>query len=220
MGGHVLGLDLPSLARKVLGRRFQFTKFPAGSRIFVQGTPPVAYYLVKDGEVKITRITPNGNETILCLPTAGETFCPVPLMDHGLHLGTATAITGVSILVIPQADFTRLCADNHDLSAAVQGACLNSVRRLLRRMEMNSFRSARSRVAFILLGAQLPHVTNSQGQEEVTVTHQTLAELVGISRETVSRILARWAREGTVAGSRGRLTILNVERLRRTVLGK
>lgn len=218
MGGHDLGLNLMALARKELGRRLPVLSYPAGSRIFEQGTPPEAYYLVTSGQVKITRLTPDGNEITLCMPSAGKTFCPVPVMDHGLHVGAATADTRVSLTVVPLADLQRLCAAYPALQAALIEASLNEVRRLIRRLEMNSFRSVEARIAFVLLGAQLPHLSNNRGYEVVTVTHHDLAALAGASRETVSRILSRWTREGVIEGARGRLTILKVDHLRKLII--
>lgn len=193
--------------------------FQAGEAIFLQDEPPEAIYLIASGRVKIVRITPEGYENILCMRGPGDYFCPVPLLDRGRQLGTAFAVTDVTLFSANQADFCSLCQHSPALLSVVQGDCLAEVRHLLNRLEAFAFRTIRERLALVLMDS----VRRQQGGEDVVdlppngfelrVTQQDLAGLVGGTRESVSRNLQELAREGAVALSRGRIVILRWELL-------
>jgi len=193
--------------------------FQAGEAIFLQGEPPEAIYLVASGRVKIVRVTPEGYENILCIRGPGEYFCPVPLLDKGLQLGTAFAITDVTLFLAHQADFCQLCQVSPALLSVVQGDCLAEVRHLLNRLEAFAFRSLRQRLALVLMDA----VRRQQKIEDavnaptvpiiVHLTQQELAGLVGGTRESVSRNLQELERQGAIILARGRVTIRDWDQL-------
>ncbi|MEW6232570.1 MAG: Crp/Fnr family transcriptional regulator [Chloroflexota bacterium] len=206
-----LAPDLQARLRGIL----RVDTFAAGERIFAQGAPPAALYLVASGQAKVARVTPEGYEIILCMPGPGDCFCPVSVLDGGTQLGTAVAITDVTLLWAERAEFCALCQTSPELLAAVQGACLGEVRRLIRRLELLAFRSVKERLAIALLAESLHRQTNGAPADELRLTQQELAELVGAARESVSRILAQMEREGVVTLKRGRVIIRDREELKR-----
>jgi len=156
---------------------------------------------------------------ILCVRRAGEYFCPVPLMDKGPQLGTAVAITDVTLLIIDSVTFNELCKKYPELLLTVQASCLMETRLLLRRVEMVTFRSIRERVATILLDEARKLEATGTEPEEVHLTHFDVAGLVGASRESVSRVLKRLEKEGLVSLQRGRISILDRQKLQEVAQG-
>ncbi len=191
-----------------LRNMLQVQTFAAGEAIFLQGESPEAIYLIASGRVKIVRVTPEGYESILCVRGPGDYFCPVPLLDEGCQLGTAVAMTDVTLLQAERTQFRALCQVSSALLATVQGDCLAEVRRLLNQLEAFAFRSVKERVAIALLDE-----TRRQATDELRLTQQELAGLIGASRERVSRILKELEREGVVALRRGRVILRDRERL-------
>lgn len=214
---------LPQEVEKRLRSLLRVRTFQAGEAIYLQGEPPEAIYLVASGRVKIVRVTPEGYENILCLRGPGEYFCPVPLLDQGLQLGTAFAITDVTLLQASQAEFIQLCQESPALLSVVQGDCLAEVRHLLNRLEAFAFRSIRERLALVLLDAVRRQPKGDQDRPaplEVRLTQQDLAGLVGGTRESVSRNLQELERLGAITLGRGRVLIRNLERLQQVAVGK
>ncbi len=201
----------PDVKSRLLAAASLKTYLP-GESIFSQGDQPTAFYIVVSGRVKVSRVTPEGYENILCVRREGEHFCPVPILDGGEHLGTAFAMTDVTLLWIDHDDFYALCRQSPELLSLVQGDCLAEVRRLLQRFEVVAFRSIRERVAHTLLA--MSQAESSQ-TETLHLTHQELGALVGASRESVSRALNELERRGIVRLERGRVTILSADRLQR-----
>lgn len=198
-----------------LGREMHIQTCEPGEAIFVQGAPATAIYVVMHGRVKIARVTPDGHESILCVRQPGEYFCPVPVLDGGSQLGSAIAMTDVTFLWMERNEFHGLCRQCPQLLASVQGDCLAEVRYLLDRLETFSFRNVTERLALALLEEIRHQRVDGNGPIELNMIQQELAGLVGASRESVSRSLQRLKQAGILELHRGRVRVLDVEKLRK-----
>jgi len=199
--------------RERLGAVSHSVSFVAGEQIFPQGAEPTAIYIVTSGQVKMARSTRQGHEIILCMPRAGDTFCPVAILDAGPHLGLAQAVTDVTLLSIEKADFLALCEKSPRLLSIVQGTCLGEVRRLAGRMELLAFSTLKQRLATVLLHHTRRQQVDCAPPDEIRMPQHELAAMAGASRESTSRLLAQWKRAGIVSLRRGVVTILRREEL-------
>lgn len=210
---------LPAEISAKLRAAMRVSNYAPGEHVFCQGDDAQAVYLVVQGRVKIVRVTPEGYESILCVRGPGEYFCPVPLLDQGEQLGSAVAMTSLSLFVLPREDFHQLCQQSLELLSVVQADCLSEVRYLLHRLEAFAFRRVRERVAIALLDQRRAQ-KNSSGEENIIpLTQAELAALVGAARESVSRVLKSLETDGLLAIKRGRIRILDPQRLRRIAEG-
>lgn len=206
-----LSPDLQARLQAILHLR----SFAAGEQIFAQGAPAPAFYIVTSGRVKVVRVTAEGYELILCVPGPGDCFCPVPVLDGGTQLGTAVAVSDGTLLWADSAEFSALCERSPELLAVVQGICLGEVRRLISRFESLASRSLKERLAGAMLAESRHRHIDGFPPDELPLTHQELAELVGAARESVSRLLAQWAQNGVVTLKRGLVIVRNREELQR-----
>ncbi|MCP4415181.1 MAG: Crp/Fnr family transcriptional regulator [Chloroflexi bacterium] len=205
--------NLPSEIEEALRKQLRVFSFSAGESIFIQGASPQAIYLVANGRIKVVRGTSKGHENILCMRGEGDYFCPVPLLDMGKHLGTAVAITDTTLFSIEQEIFRDLCARSPELLATVQGDCLSEVRHLLTRLEAFAFHNVRERLAIALI-SQLRQKNRNGRSNELHLTQQDLADLIGASRESVSRILREFEHDKIVTLGRGRIILRDIPQLR------
>ena len=204
---------IPSEVELAIRQSFRIKNFAPGEIIFLQDASPDTIYLVGNGKVKIVRVTRDGYESILCVRRMGDYFCPVPLLDGGTHLGTAIAMDEVTLFCIDKETFNDLCNSYPDFLNIVQGDCLGEVRNLMKRLEAYAFRSVRERVAFALLEESQRQQNPANQPLEIYLTQQDLAALVGASRESVSRALNKFARDGILSLKRGRVIVHDTERL-------
>ncbi len=205
--------NLPPEIETELRSHLRVFSFSAGETIFIQNTSPRAVYLVANGRVKVVRGTLEGRESILCMRGTGDYFCPVPLLDGGRHLGTAVAITDVTLFSVEQEIFNDLCVRSPQLLSIVQSDCLSEMRHLLNRLEVFAFRSVKERLAITLLNQAEQDGKNGR-LPELRLTQQDLADLIGASRESVSRILKELERDNIVILGRGRITLKSKQQLR------
>ena len=211
--------NLPPKVETRLRSALNVRSFDAGESIFLQGASPDAVYLVASGRVKIDRVTPEGHESILCMRGSGDYFCPVPILDGGEHFGRAVAVTDVTLLWVERDEFMDICQESPELLAVVQGDCLFEVRHLLHRWEAFAFRSVRERLAITLLNETRRRGSKDKPAEQLEITQQELAGLVGATRESVSRTLKQMEKQGILTTSRGLVTIINRMKLEGVAIG-
>ncbi len=192
--------------------------FAPGEPVFHQGTPATAIYAVVRGRVKIARVTPDGYESILCVRQAGEYFCPVPVLDGNAQLGTAIAMTEATVLWTECETFHALCRECPQLLSTIQGDCLAEVRYLLNRLETFAFRNIKERLAIALLDEVRHQRADEKDPIELSMLQQELAGLVGASRESVSRSMKQLERDEIVELHRGKVRILDLEKLRKITI--
>ncbi|NKQ35062.1 MAG: Crp/Fnr family transcriptional regulator [Chloroflexi bacterium] len=182
--------ELPALSRRKVRQIFHPRQFLAGEAVYRQEDPATAIYLIVEGHIKVERITQEGYQSILCVRGPGDFFCPVPILDAGVQLGTARAMTDVTLLWANREEFHALCQECPEFLALVQHDCLLEVRRMLNRMESFAFHRIEERLAFTIFDESRRQATNDKPLTELRITQQELAGLVGASRESVSRILS------------------------------
>lgn len=199
-----------------LKQLFEEHRYAPGQEVFCQGDPTQSVYVVTEGRVKLTRVAREGFESVLCVRRPGEYFCPVSVIDRGPQLGTAQAIGEVVLLEADRREFNSLCEDNPELLAMVQGTCIGEVRTLMERVESFAFRNVRERLAMTILEESHRQRLNGKPVDEIRITQQELAGLVGASRESISRTMSRLEEDGMVRGGRGRIRILDRELLKKT----
>lgn len=205
--------NLPPEVEYELRSLLKVRTFSSGETIFMQDEPPDALYLVASGRVKVIRVTQEGYESILCVRGPGDYFCPVPLLDKGNHLGSAVAMTAITLFPIDRDRFNNLCQSSPELLASVQSDCLSEVRNLLNRLESFAFRQVRERLAYTLVNEIRRQENLNAKTKELHLTQQELASLVGATRESVSRNLTKLEQEGVLQLGRGRITILDWRQL-------
>jgi CRP/FNR family transcriptional regulator, cyclic AMP receptor protein len=188
-----------------------------GEVIFSQGSQASDVFIVVTGRIKVIRTSLDGHAIILCMPGPGDFFCPLPVIDHGPHLGLAQAITHVTLQKIESEDFLALCEKYPKLLSAVQGSCLGEVRRLAQRLESITFDSLKNRLALTLTNENLRLKVINGKETEIKLTQEELAQMVGASRESVSRILQVWESEGILTLKRGGLTVCSQDKLNQLI---
>jgi CRP/FNR family cyclic AMP-dependent transcriptional regulator len=190
-------------------RRARRCTFRPGQQILLEGEQPPGLFFVQRGRVRLSRTAPDGREQVLAMVAPGELFNLVPLFDGDPNPSTARAMSPVTCLLLPRADFIALLRRHPDLAMAALGAMARDLRELVGLVEDLAFRSVRARMARQLLAEA------AEGAAELT--HQELAERAGTVREIAGRALRRLAEEGLVRLERGRVIVLDPAGLARVV---
>jgi CRP/FNR family transcriptional regulator len=189
--------------------------FPAGTRVFHEGDSSDACYIVSEGSFRVTREHTDGRAITLATLGPGEIFGELAMLDGDKRSASAESITDGTLLALPASDVRGLLSRNPEIALKLVAGLVRRLRAANMRLSRQSFQTVPSRVAGILL--QLSR-DGQDGDEEAEVTirmNQTdLAQLAGTSRESVSRFLAELERAGVVRSGRGRVTVLEPQKLR------
>jgi CRP/FNR family transcriptional regulator len=188
--------------------------FPKGVRVFHEGDHSDACYVVRAGDLRVTREHSDGRAIALATLGPGDIFGELAMLDGGTRSASVETLSDSELLGLPATDVRRVIADHGDIAAKLIVAITRRLRETNERVARQSFQTVPSRVAGVL--AQLIAEEASEERPGITVrmTQADLAQLAGTSRESVSRFLATLERAGVVAVGRGRVTILEPRRLR------
>jgi CRP/FNR family cyclic AMP-dependent transcriptional regulator len=195
--------------------------FPAATRVFHEGDSSDACYIVSEGSFRVTREHSDGRAITLATLGPGEIFGELAMLDGDRRSASAESITDGTLLALPANDVRNLLSRNPEIALKLVAGLVRRLRAANMRLSRQSFQTVPSRVAGIL--AQLSRDGQEGGaadgdgeMSEVTIRmNQTdLAQLAGTSRESVSRFLAELERAGVVRSGRGRVTVLQPNKLR------
>ncbi len=194
------------------GERERFTEivrekvYPKGSVIVFEDDPGDALFIVRAGRVKVVLLAEDGREVILSLLGVGEYFGELSLIDDQPRSAHVIAMEESTLLVLRREDFRRRV----ESSPGVAWALLQELSRRLRRADEKIgslvLLDVPGRIARMLLDAA------AEGGNDLIdkpLTHQTIAHVIGASRETVSRAMREFQDLGWLTTERRRIRLLD-----------
>ena len=195
--------DLESLAEMAAERRY-----PKDSIILYEEDPGTALYCILSGRVKVSRCSEDGKEVILDLLHPGDFFGEMALLDGLRRSATVTALEDTVLLLLERENFLRQLSRKPEMAQAIIQVLCRRLRRADDRIASLALLDVYGRVARILLQLGEEHGTRCpEGVKLRSPSQQSLADMVGASRETVSRILNDLHRKGFIRLSRGEILL-------------
>ena len=148
--------------------------------------------LIREGQVKVTMISPEGKEIILSLLGPGDFFGEMALLDDEPRSATVVATENLEIVTIWRNDFLQIMASNFDLTKKVLAEISRRLRNASSRIESLATMDVYGRLARFFLDLakdQGKVLDNNDYVAVIRPTHQAIANMIGTSRETVSRLI-------------------------------
>ena len=149
------------------------------------------FCLIKEGQVKVTMISPEGKEIILSLLGPGDFFGEMALLDNEPRSATIIATEPLEIATIWRSDFLHILSENFSITQKVLAELSRRLRNASNRIESLATMDVYGRLArFFLDAARERGKVLDNGYVAVSrPTHQSIANMIGTSRETVSRLI-------------------------------
>lgn len=149
------------------------------------------FCLIREGQVKVTMISPEGKEIILSLLGSGDFFGEMALLDDEPRSATVVATEPLDLVTIWRSDFLQILQENFAITRKVLAELSRRLRTASNRIESLATMDVYGRLArFFLELAQDSGKSLDNGYVAVTrPTHQAIANMIGTSRETVSRLI-------------------------------
>jgi CRP-like cAMP-binding protein len=149
------------------------------------------FYLIREGQVKVTMISPEGKEIILSILAAGDFFGEMALFDNEPRSATVIAIEPLEVVSIWRSDFLHILSENFSITQKVLGELSKRLRNASNRIESLATMDVYGRLArfFLDLARQSGKVLDNDYVAVIRPTHQAIANMIGTSRETVSRLI-------------------------------
>jgi CRP/FNR family transcriptional regulator len=173
-----------------------------GATLFREGERPTGIYVVLEGSAKLSVNSAQGKTMVLGLFGPGTILGLAAAVLGRTHAATAEVLRPTKVLFVPRKDLVREI--RCDATAARQTAELVSEACYFTLDKMKTVdlsQSAVQKLARCLLGL-VAH--SPSGETPLKLGEETIAQMVGLSRETVSRLISRFRRDQIVnwVGSR------------------
>ncbi|HTK49748.1 MAG TPA: Crp/Fnr family transcriptional regulator [Gemmatimonadaceae bacterium] len=184
--------------------------YPKGSVILFQGDPGDSLYVLRQGRAKVVLIGEDGREVILGVLEPGAHFGELALIDDQPRSAHVIAMEDSQLLILRREDFRRRVEAN----PTVAWALLTELSRRLRRADQKIgglvLLDVPGRISRLLLDLS---AESESATIEKPLTHQTIAQMIGASRETVSRAMKEFQEEGLIRVERRRIAVANRDAL-------
>jgi CRP/FNR family transcriptional regulator, cyclic AMP receptor protein len=184
-------LDSAGVARKV-------KEVKRGELVYAQGAAAETIIYLQSGGVKLTVVNEVGKEAVVAILGPGDFFGEGCLAGQSVRIGTATAITSSTVLVIEKSEMLKLLHEEHDLSDRFIRFMLARNIRIEEDLIDQLFNSSEKRLARTLL------LLARYGQEDQPhgvvpkISQETLAEMVGTTRSRVNFFMNKFRKLGFI----------------------
>ena len=174
--------------------------YPKGAELFAQGEPAEVFFTIVRGRVKVSKLTPSGNEVILEIFGPGDPVGAVAVYGEVPYPATAAALEPTLCLKTPKRDFFALLETRPSLVRGLLLALTQRVMALTARLSERSEGTAETRFArfFLKLERKLGRQDPEGTVIPLALTRRELAGLMGTTVETSIRIMSRWRKMGIV----------------------
>src|SRR3954452_18195623 len=189
--------------------------FPRETRVFHEGDPGDACYIVSQGSCRVIRQHSDGRVITLATLGPGAIFGELAMLDGERRSASVETAEPTELLALPATDMRTLIREHPGMAEKLVVALTRRLREANERIARQSFQTVPSRVAGVLNQLLAEQDVTPLVRDRVTIRlrQSDLAQMAGTSRESVSRFLATLERAGVVQVGRGRVTVIEPERL-------
>lgn len=204
---------------KKIAELFSEKTYQRGQLIVDFGEPAKEFFLIQNGLVRVYRLNESGEQVVLALLGEGDFFGEMGLFTDSFRTAWVEAITGVRLYRMRKADFRNLLLATPELCWQMLGVISQRLAKMDEQMENLVCLNVEERLlkALFMLAQELGRKEEEGWVLPPYLTHRLLGELIGTSRETVTRTLGRLEKRGWLirggdkddkgTGDRGRIVL-------------
>lgn len=183
--------------------------FKSGENVYPGGQKGPAAAVVRSGKVNIVRTAATGKDLPIKTVEAGTIFGDLPALGQSMFGAKAVAAEAAKVSYISSGDFDKLAAASPSVAANIAKKLGERLVDAEKRHEQSAFQPVTARIATMLLEGA------GSGNEVTGLTHQQIAERLGVYRETVTNAIAELKGDKLIKVGRKRLSILDKNALRK-----
>ncbi len=192
---------------EILGKAGKKRLYPKNTIILNEGDSSSCLYVIHSGKLKAYLADEQGREIVLNIMKPGDYFGEMALIDNEARSASVMTLEDSQLTVVTREDFIDCMAKNPELVTPLMLGLIKRLRISTRKVGSLALMDVYGRVAGTLL--QLAREQDGKLVIGEKLTHQEIANLVGASREMVSRIMHDLAEGGYISVDSRRRIILN-----------
>jgi CRP-like cAMP-binding protein len=184
--------------------------------VYLPGDPGQTVYFVNGGRVKISKVTRDGKELTLAYRGPGDIFGELSMVDGGPREEMAEAMENALISELSRAEFEKIVQKEPMIGYRLTKTVAARRREVENKIEQLIFKDVNAKLAELLLRLATEYgIEDSRGTlVSLKITHQEMANLIGLTRETVSLTLSQFKRKGLIQTDGRKVILADREGLR------
>jgi CRP/FNR family transcriptional regulator len=157
-------------------------------------------YIILNGKIKVTQSTEDGKEILLAMHHSGEFFGEMSLIDGKTSPATVVAMEDSSVAIISRKEFFTLIRTQMKILDNLLLILCSRLRDAWEKIQLLNLKNAsqRIKILFLMLSDRYGEKTDEGITLNIKLTHQEIAEMTGMTRETVTRMLDKWQKDGEI----------------------
>ncbi len=157
-------------------------------------------YIIVDGEVKVIQSTEDGKEIILALHRTGDFFGELSLIDGKTVPASVVATKHSTTAIISKNAFFSLIFNQPNVLRKLLFILCSRFRESLGTIQMLNFNNALQRIKMLFIMLSEKYGKEDRGLKvlDIKLTHQGIAEMAGMTRETVTRVIDKMQKDGDI----------------------
>ncbi len=215
LGDHGFAEDLSEVGRRRLDAEARVIDVQPDAPLLRRGDPVGGVYLVPSGSVRVYYVSEDGKEgTLYWIDPGGACILSVHCTCGGTEYPAWAQAESepTRLVLVPASTFNALLQSEPGVQRFVFGALAGRINELMRIAEEATTFGLEQRLARLLL-------ERADEERWVVMSQERIANHLGTAREVVSRLLRRMTAEGLLSRRRGRIRIVDAERVRALVEG-
>jgi CRP/FNR family transcriptional regulator len=183
--------------------------------IFFENDSVKKLYLLINGKVKLSMLSAEGKEKVLTILQEGDIFGELSLFDEDPHPLTAEVMEDARLLIIPWNEMEKMIIKRPSLAIKIIEALSKKTRLLTSQVRELVFQDAAGRLASLI--SRLAEDFGREIEEgtviDLVLTHQEIANLIGSSRVTVTKLINKFIDDGMITIKKRKIIITDFESL-------
>lgn len=168
-------------------------------------------YIILLGKVKVIRMTEDGKEIILAVHQSGDFFGELSLIDGKTTPASVISTEDSLVAIISKKDFFSILLVQNKVMVSLLKIFCSRLRKCWDTIQLLNFNNASQRVKmlFIMLSEEYGKKSPEGMTLNIKLTHQDIAEMSGMTRETITRIVDKWQKSGDITVLKNKFIRLN-----------
>jgi len=185
------------------------------SIVFQQKTPADRFYYLRKGQIKLYRLSGDGDEKIIEIINPGQTFAEaVTFMQTRLYPVNAETLKDSELISFDMNTFLDILKGSTDTCLTLLGSMCQKMHKWIDEIDSLTLHNATYRLIAYLL-AKIPPGALEAPHVHLTTPKNIVASRLSIQPETFSRILSRLSKRGLIESSGQDIILNDIEGLRK-----
>ena len=206
--------DLEAEELKSISQLIYLSRYRKHQVLFLEDNPAQTVFIIKSGTIKVSKSLEDGREQILRILKSGDILGFEAIYEDN-YSATAEALSDAELCCLNKEKLLHLLETDSKTSLKMVKALGKELEDAQSKIRDLGLKNAQEKMATFLLSQISPSDKSGNKEQKLTLglSRQEISEMIGLSQETVSRILSEFKKDKLIKANRKEIVILNPDRL-------